>query len=245
MTAEEPGKVFLNWSSGKDAALALYRVRQENVYRVDKLVTTVNSEEGSVSMHGLRSALLRKQAESLGICLLEIPIGATPATEVYNSIMYREMSLLKDQGFTHGIFGDIHLEDIRSYRTNQLKKVGLEALFPLWMNSPVAVVEEVIRLGFKAVTVCVDASKLDKSFCGRIIDRDFLLELPPNVDPAGENGEYHSFVFDGPGFRNPVDFQKGKIREVNFESGKTADGSEVKGHSWSSRFWYCDLLPIP
>lgn len=239
-------KSYLNWSSGKDAAFALYLLQQENVYSVEKLVTTVNSETNRISMHGLRKELLLQQAISIGIPLHVISLSGNVSMSVYNEVMQKETLFLVQEGFTHSIFGDIFLENLRDYREEQLQKVSLRGVFPLWKRNTSALMEDFLAAGFKAITVSVNSKILDKSFCGRIIDEDFLAELPAEVDPAGENGEFHSFVFDGPLFKDPVLFQKGEIVERSFAPAKKREDncfSEEK-ETWDTRFFYCDLLPI-
>ena len=238
-------KAFLNWSSGKDAAFALYLLQQEKDYSVEKLVTTVNSETNRISMHGLRKELLRQQAESIGITLHVISLPGNVSMSVYNEIMQKETQELVEEGFTCSIFGDIFLEDLREYREEQLRKKDLKAVFPLWKKDTSKMMNEFLKAGFKAITVSVNSKVLDASFCGRNIDKDFLSELPSGVDPAGENGEFHSFVYDGPVFRFPVAFQKGDLVEKFYEPVKkkedTCFSDEPK--TWDTRFWYCDLLP--
>ena len=238
-------KVYINWSSGKDAAFALYKIQKEQKFKVEKLVTTINSEVGRVSMHGLRKELLIKQAESLQIPLQIIELNGNVSMQTYNAIMKAEVSKLIAEGFTQCVFGDIFLEDLKEYREKQLAEVGLKAVFPLWDKNTRELMEEFIAEGFKAITVCVNAKLLDKSFCGRIIDEQFISDLPENVDPCGENGEFHSFVFDGPNFKNPVNFEIGKIVEKHFSPNedKRDDCFTDKIKSWDTRFWYCDLIP--
>ena len=237
-------KVYINWSSGKDAAFALYKIQNEQKFKVEKLVTTINSEVGRVSMHGLRKELLIKQAESLQIPLQIIELNGNVSMQTYNAIMKAEVSKLIDEGFTQCVFGDIFLEDLKEYREKQLAEVGLKAVFPLWDKNTRELMEEFIAEGFKAITVCVNAKLLDKSFCGRIIDEQFISDLPENVDPCGENGEFHSFVFDGPNFKNPVNFEIGEIVEKCFSPNEDEkdDCFTDKIKSWDTRFWYCDLI---
>lgn len=236
-------KAYLNWSSGKDAAYSLYKVQKEKSYRVEKLVTTINSEEDRISMHGVRKSLLLKQAESLGIPLHLIALeGNVPLIE-YEKVMKSNIDHLKAEGFTHSIFGDIFLEDLRLYREVQLQKVGLQAVFPLWKLNTANLIREFIALGFKAVTVSVNARLLDNSFCGRLIDEKFLNDLPANVDPCGENGEFHTFVYDGPNFKFPVDFELGETTKKIFAFGNKKGESNSKKEAWASDFWYCDLIP--
>jgi len=238
-------KAYINWSSGKDAAFALYKIQKEKKFEVKKLVTTVNSEVGRVSMHGLRNELLLKQVESLQIPLQIIELNGNVSMQTYNAIMKSEVSKLIDEGFTHSVFGDIFLEDLKEYREKQLAEVGLKAVFPLWGKNTGELMEDFIAGGFKAITVCVNARLLDKSFCGRIIDEQFISDLPKNVDPCGENGEFHSFVFDGPNFKNPVNFEIGGLVEKHFSPNEDEkdDCFVDKIKSWDTGFWYCDLIP--
>ena len=236
-------KAFLNWSSGKDAAFALYLLQQQKEFSVEKLVTSINSKNNRVSMHGLRKELLINQAERLGIPLHLISFSGNVALSRYNTIMEQEILKLKQSGFAHSIFGDIFLEDLKSYREQQLQKVEIEAVFPLWKKDTPQLMQDFLSAGFKAITVSVNAKLLDKSFCGRIVDEDFVADLPENVDPAGENGEFHTFVFDGPIFSKPVTFQKGEIVERFFEPVKEENKNCFKEELkvWDTRFYYCDL----
>ncbi len=236
-------KTYLNWSSGKDAALALYRIQKSEEYKVERLVTTVNSEVDRVSMHGLRTELLIQQAESLGIPLELIKLPGTVSMEHYNSVMTEAVTKLVSDGYTHSIFGDIFLEDLKHYREEQLEPMGITPLFPLWKMDTKELILEFIELGFKAITVCVNAKVLGKSFCGREIDLEFIKSLPPHVDPCGENGEFHTFVYDGPNFKEPVKFEVGEIIKREFTaSKKDTDCFKDKPHSWDTAFWYCDLI---
>lgn len=238
-------KAFFNWSSGKDAVYALYLLQNQNEYSVEKLVTSVNSETNRISMHGLRKELLQRQAESIGLPLHIISLPGNVSKSVYNEVMQKETDLLRSEGFTHSVFGDIFLEDLREYREQQLQKAGLQAVFPLWKKNTSEYMQEFLNAGFKAITVSVNAKVLDASFCGRIIDNDFLRGLPSGVDPAGENGEFHTFVFDGPVFKAPIDFQKGEIVEKVYQSagGDEDDCFSKSPKNWDTRFFYCDLLP--
>lgn len=238
-------KAFLNWSSGKDAAFALYLLQQGKEYSIEKLVCTVNAENNRISMHGLRKELLLQQAESLGIPLEIIELPGNVSMPVYNKIMEQTTDKLRSQGFTHSVFGDIFLEDLRDYREQQLQKAGLQAVFPLWKKDTSELMGEFLKAGFRAITVSVNAKVLDDSFCGRIINKEFLADLPSEVDPAGENGEFHSFVFDGPNFRFPIAFRKGEIVERSYQPSKNKDDDcfSEEQKTWDTRFWYCDLLP--
>ncbi len=236
-------KTYLNWSSGKDAALALYLLQNDKKFKVEKLVTTINSEVDRVSMHGLKRELLVKQAESIGIHLQLIELNGTVSMEQYNSIMTDAVTQLKNEGFTHSVFGDIFLEDLKEYREAQLNKIGINPVFPLWKRNTKELILEFIAQGFKAITVCVNARVLDKSFCGREIDLEFIESLPINVDPCGENGEFHTFVYDGPNFKERVKYEVGEIIERIYTPSKTEnDCFKDKPQSWDTAFWYCDLL---
>lgn len=238
-------KAFLNWSSGKDAAYAFYLLRKEKILPVTKLLTTLNSENDRVSMHGLRKELLQQQVRSIGIPMELIELPGTVSMEVYNEVMEKNMAALKAEGFTHSVYGDIFLDDLKEYREQQLQKVGLKANFPLWKMDTGKLMENFISAGFKAIVVSVNLKVLDESFCGRIIDRDFIAELPPQVDPAGENGEFHSFVFDGPLFNEPIAFEKADLVRKSFSSAGNSkdDCFSDKQQSWDTEFLYCDLLP--
>ncbi|MBP2833530.1 diphthine--ammonia ligase [Aquimarina sp. U1-2] len=239
-------QTYMNWSSGKDAALSLYHIQKQKKFHVSELVTTINQDYKRVSMHGLRIALLEQQARQLGISLRTIPFPAQVSMETYTKTMAIAVKALKESGYTHCVFGDIFLEDLRDYRENELKKVGIQPIFPLWKRDTKEVFQECIQLGFKAITVCVNAKYLDESFCGRILDQQFLNDLPENVDPCGEHGEFHTFVFDGPIFSNPIHFEIGeKVLRSYQPATDTKDDcfTDNQDHSWDTSFWYCDLVP--
>ncbi len=235
-------KTYLNWSSGKDASLALYYLLQDKNYEVALLLTSVNTHYDRVTMHGLRRALLEKQIASIGIRAKTIELPEAPSMEVYESKMKEQLEQLRSEEFTVSAFGDIFLEDLRSYREAQLKEMDLQACFPIWKRDTKELLLEFIDLGFKAIIVCINAKYLDASFVGRTIDRAFLEDLPSNVDPCGENGEFHSFCYDGPIFSTPIEFSIGEKVFREYKSPKQADDGEVPKES-STGFWFCDLLP--
>jgi uncharacterized protein (TIGR00290 family) len=239
-------KAFLNWSTGKDAAYSLFMMQQQSGLKIEKLLTTVNSLKDRVSMHGLRNDLLLEQVKRLGLPLQTIALPDDASMTAYNDKMKKAFLDLKAEGFTHSIYGDIFLEDLKKYREQQLKEVDLIPVFPLWKMNTSDLMRKFIAEGFKAITVSVNLQVLDRSFCGRIIDEDFIAELPVGVDPAGENGEYHSFVFDGPNFMEPIAFQKGEFIHKSFAStgNKDEDCFTDKQESWDTEFLYCDLAPI-
>lgn len=240
-------KAIFNWSSGKDSALALYKVLQNSEFEIACLLTSVNQQLQRISMHGVRVELLEQQAKSLGLPLEIMQIPEIPTMEAYENVMNETSTKLKNQGVTHSIFGDILLEDLRKYREDQLAKIGFEAIFPLWQIPTTDLIQEFIALGFKTIVVCVNERFLDKSFVGRIIDQDFINDLPENVDLCGENGEFHTFTFDGPIFSKPIDFEIGEIVYRKYEKPKKEESTETACDTSSSDvfdfgFWYCDLI---
>ncbi|WP_288447361.1 diphthine--ammonia ligase [uncultured Chryseobacterium sp.] len=231
-------KALFNWSSGKDSALALYQTLQENQYEVAVLLTSINQEFQRISMHGVSVSLLEKQAESLGIPLIKMELPKEPSMEEYRQMMSKTMTDVQAQGITHSIFGDIFLEDLRKYREDQLKPMGMEAVFPLWKRNTSQLIQEFLALGFKTIVTCVNGSYLDKSFAGRIIDQKFIDDLPENVDPCGENGEFHTFTFDGPIFKKPVQFEIGETVKKTYPKPKTSPEEEDGEYI----FWFSDLI---
>lgn len=231
-------KTYFNWSSGKDASLALYHLQKNKTFGIDRLVTTVNSHFDRVSMHGLRKELLFRQAEAVGIALETIELPEQPSMEEYQEKMKDMVVHLQNEGYTHSGFGDIFLEDLRTYREEQLNPYGIECLFPLWQRDTKELLKEFLDLGFRAILICIKSELLDKSFIGREIDADFIDDLPEGVDPCGENGEFHTFCFDGPIFSKPVGFSVG---EKIYREYKNPDQKEETSSSMG--FWFCDLIP--
>lgn len=238
-------KAYLNWSSGKDSALALYYARKGGVYEIKKLLTTINKDVDRVSMHGVRKELLMAQSNKLGLPILISELSAETSMEDYNLKMKEATAALKNEGFTHSIFGDIFLEDLKKYREEQLEKIGIKAVFPLWKKDTSELIADFIELGFKAVVVCTNSKYLDNSFCGRIIDLDFINDLPENVDPCGENGEFHTFVFDGPIFGAPINYKIGEKVNRSYKLAKDKDDNcfQDDAESWDTEFCFCDLIP--
>jgi uncharacterized protein (TIGR00290 family) len=231
-------KAIFNWSSGKDSALALYKILQDDRFEVTALLTSVNKEFQRISMHGVPVSLLEKQAENLELPLVKLELPAEPSMEEYRELMLKTMGEFKDQGVTHSVFGDIFLEDLRKYREDQLQSVGMRGIFPLWKINTTNLIHEFLDLGFKTIVTCVNETCLDKSFAGRIIDRDFLRDLPADVDPCGENGEFHTFTFDGPIFKDPVDFEIGETVKKTYPKPKSGDDEDNEDYI----FWFCDLM---
>lgn len=238
-------KTYMNWSGGKDSALALYHAQRQPELEVAALFTSVNAAFDRVSMHGVRRALLEQQARSIGLPLHTAELPEMPGMSDYERIMEARVQELKKQGFAAAIFGDIFLEDLKQYREEQLAKLQMPCLFPLWKRNSLELAHEFIALGFKAIVVCINGARLDKSFCGRILDHHFINELPQDVDPCGENGEYHSFVFDGPIFNQPILFTAGEQTYREY-----APPRDEKDQCFSSTpqqpagFYFQDLVPV-
>lgn len=231
-------KSLFNWSGGKDSSLCLYHALRDERFDIQYLLTTINGKHKRISMHGVSEDLLNDQAESIGLPLRKLHLPETPTISEYEIIVTKELEEAKSHDITISIFGDIFLEDLRIYREKQLAKKGFTAMFPLWKRDTMDIAKEFIELGFKAIIVSVDSRYLDQSFAGRKYDQSFIDDLPDNVDPCGENGEFHSFVFDGPIFNYPVKCKKGEIVYKEYKSHSKDNPEENIG------FWYCDLIKI-
>ncbi|MEL6252342.1 MAG: diphthine--ammonia ligase [Bacteroidota bacterium] len=229
---------FFNWSGGKDSSYTLYKVLQEGIFEVKALLTNISEEYERISMHGVRKELLIAQAQQLNIPLHTLCLPKGIDMEAYGKLVNDKISDLKELDIDTAIFGDIFLEDLRKYREDELEKVGIKAAFPIWEKDTRELVEEFIELGFKAYVVCCNARLMGKDFVGCLIDEDFLSNLPKGVDPCGENGEFHSYVFGGPIFQEDIQVKVGEkiLRDYKKEDEKTAN--------WDSKYWYCDLLPV-
>jgi len=244
-------KAIFNWSGGKDSALCLHKILQAQQYEVLCLLTTINKQNQRVSMHGVRNGLLLQQTESIGIPLIQVPLSEISSMEDYEKAMMTTLKDLTAKGGKVSIYGDIFLEDVRAYREKKLSALNIRGLFPLWGIKTDKLIREFIDSGYKAIVTCTDDRYLDKSFAGRLIDHDFLHDLPRSVDPCGENGEFHSFVYDGLIFKKPIFFRKGTITYRKYpreepENDAIADGetnTKDAGSAADHGFWYCDLLP--
>lgn len=208
-------KAWLAWSSGKDSAWALHVARRSGEVDVVCLLTTVNRTYGRVAMHAVRESLLEAQAAAADLPLVKVPIPSPCSNEEYERAMDEAMRRANAEGVSHMVFGDLFLEDVRRYREENLAKCGITPVFPLWGRPTGRLAEEMIAGGLRARLTCVDPRKLHKSFAGRDWNSKLLHELPPAVDPCGENGEFHTFAFDGPIFRAPITIQLGEIVERN------------------------------
>ncbi len=221
-----PEKVVFCWSGGKDSTLALHALKQNPAFEVVALLATVTAEYDRISLHGVRAELLVRQAAALRTPLHQVFIPKDGSNEEYEAGMRAALQDYRDAGISACAFGDLFLEDVRRYREERLLSVGLQGLFPLWGKDTKALAQNFLSLGFKAAVTCVDTAVLSPDFAGRDYDLPFLADLPPGVDPCGENGEFHSFVYDGPLFAEPVGFTRGERRLTH------------------NRFYFCDLVPV-
>jgi uncharacterized protein (TIGR00290 family) len=219
-------KALFTWSGGKDSVMALYELQKARSYHIAVLLTTITEDYDRVSMHGVQRSLLEQQADSLGYPLEQVLISKDASNEEYEAKMKKILEKYLEAGIRTVVFGDIFLEDIRKYREENLSDIGMKAVFPIWKRNTTELARTFVDLGFKAVVTCVDSKFLGKAFVGRVFDERFLSELPPGVDPCGENGEFHSFVYGGPVFRETLSLELGDIVLRD------------------NRFYYCDLVPL-
>jgi uncharacterized protein (TIGR00290 family) len=228
------------WSGGKDSALCLYKILEKKEFDVKFLLTSVNEQFRRISMHGVREELLDSQAIALGIPLIKIYVNEGTNVE-YEKKMEETLLGLKAEGINDVIFGDIFLEDLRKYREDNLARVGMKGVFPLWKQDTKKLLSEFLTLKFKTVVCCTNDAYLGDEWAGRLIDHQYISELPENVDPCGENGEYHSFCFAGPIFNTPVSVFVGeKIYKPIVV--KTTDDCDLPESS-TKGFWFCELNP--
>ena len=207
---ESKHKTLLSWSSGKDSAWALHTLRQDPQIELVGLFCTVNQAFNRVAMHGVRVELLQRQADRLGLPLQIIDIPYPCSNEQYAQVMSEFVTQARAAGVTHFAFGDLFLEDVRRYREERLQGTGISPIFPLWGSDTRELSQTMVVAGLRSVLTCVDPKQLSKDFAGRIFDATLLRDLPADVDPCGENGEFHSFAFDGPMFAQAVDFTLGE-----------------------------------
>jgi uncharacterized protein (TIGR00290 family) len=206
-------KIWLSWSSGKDSAWSLHTLRQGAEYEVVALLTTVNQEYNRVAMHAVRESLLEAQAAALGLPLVKVPIPSPCPNIVYEHAMAQAMERARAEGIRRVAFGDLFLEDIRKYREEKLAAVGMDPVFPIWGIETRALAHTMVASGLRAVVTCVNPKLLDARFAGRIFDERLLSELPESADPCAERGEFHTCVYAGPMFKQPLDVRAGEIVE--------------------------------
>ncbi|WP_183559370.1 diphthine--ammonia ligase [Mucilaginibacter sp. SP1R1] len=234
-------KCIFNWSGGKDSALALYHCLQNPNLDIRYLVTTINDAADRISMHGVRTELLIKQADSIGIPLYQIRLPEMPGMQEYDEVMHRHLTYFKNEGITHSIFGDIFLEDLKAYRDARLSEVGLQGIYPLWKRDTRELINEFLHLGFGTVIACTQ-ERLEH-IAGQEITPELIDALPDDVDVCGENGEFHTFTFKGPIFKNSIPYQTGVKIFKAYNAPRNVDDSCVSSTDQKqSGFWYCDLI---
>jgi len=219
---QETEAVLFCWSGGKDSAMALRVLRQQRDVRIAALLTTVTDGYDRISMHGVRRTLLLRQAAALGLPLCEVRIPPQCVNPIYEERMRNALLSQKENGVRCVAFGDIFLQDLREYRERNLAQLEMNAIFPIWKRDTRELAQDFCALGFRAIAVCVDPKKLSREFAGRELDESFFRDLPPGVDACGENGEFHTFVYDGPIFSSAIAVERGEVVE--------RDG-----------FYFCDL----
>jgi len=233
---------IFNWSGGKDSALALYHCLQNPDIDIKYLVTTINDSVDRISMHGVRTELLIKQAESIGIPLYQIRLPEMPGMEAYDNIMRQHLTHFKNEGITHSIFGDIFLEDLKKYRDDRLSEIGMTGIYPLWKRDTRELIDEFLELGFGTVIACTQ-ERLER-VVGKEISHELIESLPADVDVCGENGEFHTFAFKGPIFSEEIKYKTGVKVFKEYKAPQDANDTCVSDPNKKlAGFWYCDLLP--
>ena len=219
-------KIIFCFSGGKDSSMSIHKIRQQGNYEIAVLLTTVTKDYDRTSMHGIRTSILAQQANAMGLPLEIVYISKESDNAHYEHQMRTILQKYFDQGIRKVAFGDIFLEDLKQYRQDQLAQMQMQAIFPIWKIDTKELARDFIAAGFKARITCVDTEVLDRAFAGRTFDEQFLADLPEGIDPCGENGEFHSFVYDGPIFESAISHEKGEIvlRE--------------------NRFCFCDVIPV-
>lgn len=237
---EKPKAIFC-WSGGKDSAYCLHKVLTEQLYDVQYLLTTLNETHKRISMHGVREELLDQQIKSIGIPLLKVWVKEGSNKE-YEQQMEQTLQKAKSEGIKHVIFGDIFLEDLRIYREQNIEKIGMTAIFPLWKMNTSLLINDFISKKFKTITCCINDGTLNQDWVGKNIDQNFISELPEGVDPCGENGEYHTFCYHGPLFKEPIHFSIGEKIYQPIDI-KLAEKCPSSSESKTKGFWFSELIP--
>jgi uncharacterized protein (TIGR00290 family) len=235
--------IILSWSGGKDSSYTLHTLLNDPRYEVKYLLSTINGNYKRLSMHGVREELIEAQANSIGIPLLKVYVYEADNAE-YERQMTETLLKVKAEGINTVAFGDIFLEDLRQYREDKMKSIGMTCLFPIWKKDTRWLVKDFMEKGFKTITCCINDGYLDESWCGRIIDSTFVDELPPTVDPCGENGEFHSFCYEAPIFQQKINISIGEktYKELLL---KAKDHPTPVKDVGTKGFWFCDLLLQP
>jgi uncharacterized protein (TIGR00290 family) len=228
------------WSGGKDSSYALHKVLKENIYDVKFLLSTISGNYKRLSMHGVREELIQAQADSIGIPLLKVYVYEASNVE-YEKQMNETLLKVKADGIDTVLYGDIFLEDLRQYRENKMAQLGMQCIFPIWKTNTRWMLNDFVEKGFKTYLCCINDGYLDENWCGRLIDHDFINELPATVDPCGENGEFHSFCFEGPVFKKQMSISVGEKTYKALEL-KTSDHPTPIKDVGTKGFWFVDLL---
>lgn len=230
-------RAIFAWSGGKDSALALSYIREQKEFEILGLMTTLNENFKRISMHGVREDSLEKQADSIGLPLIKIWVKEG-SYEEYENQMEKVLLEYKTKGITHVIFGDIFLEDLKVYRDNNLSKVGLKGHYPLWKRDTSELINEFLEKGFKTITCCINDRYLNKDHSGVLITKNWIKSLPKEVDPCGENGEFHTFCIDGPIFKKKLNVSAGEkvYKPLDSEFVKAEETPHTKG------FWFTDIM---
>lgn len=231
---------IMSWSGGKDSSYALYKVLQQGIYEVKYLLSTFNGTYKRLSMHGVREELIEAQAKSIGIPLLKVYVYEASNAE-YEKQMEEILLQAKAENINQVIFGDIFLEDLRQYREQKMATLQMQCVFPVWKIDTQWMVNDFIAKGFKTCICCINDGYLDESWCGRIIDTTFVNELPATVDACGENGEFHTYCFEGPIFKSPLNIITGQNTYKALAINLGAHPTPIKDVG-TKGFWYCDLL---
>jgi uncharacterized protein (TIGR00290 family) len=240
MTTNIPTPAIFCWSGGKDSSYALYKVLTEGLYEIKYLLSTFNGTYNRLSMHGVREALIQEQADSIGIPLLKVYVYEA-SNEEYEKQMNETLLKAKGEGITTVIYGDIFLEDLREYREQKMAQLNMQCVFPIWKIDTAWLVDDFVAKGFKSYTCCINDGYLDESWAGRLINESFINELPSTVDPCGENGEFHSFCFDGPLFSEPIGVSLGEKTYKPLLI-KTTDHPTPIKDAGTKGFWFADII---
>jgi uncharacterized protein (TIGR00290 family) len=233
-------KISISWSGGKDSALMLHKILSEGQYEIAHLHTVINQETKRVGMHGVPEALVQQQADAIGLPLVKLYLHPSESHAEYEKILRGYYLECIRDGISVIAFGDIFLEDLKAYREKILKEFGIEPAFPLWQYNTTELMRDFLATGFKTLICSANKLHLSEQQLGKVIDESFVKNLPPAVDPCGENGEFHTFVFDAPYFKKPIAFQLGEVVLRHYEYQKETEGKIEK---LRTSFWFQELLP--
>jgi len=232
-------KVVISWSGGKDCCQALHKIIKSQQFSIDSLHTTFNQETKRVGLHGIHEKLIEAQAQSIGLSLNKIFIPSSQDNAAYEGAMREYYQSLVERGIKKIVFGDIFLEELKAYRENMLGSFGLEGIFPLWKSDSRLLAEGFIKSGFRALICSADSKYFGKTIAGSDYDSNFINSLPDEVDPCGENGEFHSFVYNGPNFSKPIKIHRLQVESKEYTYKLTLPNSQFEKRV--SKFWFREL----